>query len=170
MISWLWDARMEPCTCGRWKPATWTGYCMVSLNWNCGRMWKWTIWFFQESLPRKSWMPVMRTQAIRVVAVDRLRKWVYRIPLSISLGMTVIPTNGQLLTCFCLFFCRGLRHRNFNAIRHATQRGIHQLQQLHAHNNQHGDFLMKNRSSPLIIQGLRTNPKGRISSFESLCF
>ncbi|XP_055688123.1 WD repeat-containing protein 7 isoform X3 [Lutzomyia longipalpis] len=56
-------------------------------------------------------------------------------------------------------FFRGLRHRNLNAIRHATQRGIHQLQQLHAHNNQHAEFLFKNRSSPLLIQGLRTNPK-----------
>ncbi|XP_055317657.1 WD repeat-containing protein 7 isoform X2 [Sitodiplosis mosellana] len=56
-------------------------------------------------------------------------------------------------------FFRGLRHRNLNAIRHATQRGINQLQQLHAHNNSENIFLMKNRSSPLTIQGLRTNPK-----------
>lgn len=60
-------------------------------------------------------------------------------------------------------FFRGLRHRNLNAIRHATQRGIHQLQQLQSHNNSDNIFLMKNRSSPLTIQGLRTNPKG-------LCF
>lgn len=46
-----------------------------------------------------------------------------------------------------------------NAIKHATQRGIHQLQQLHSHNNSDNIFLMKNRSSPLTIQGLRTNPK-----------
>lgn len=57
-------------------------------------------------------------------------------------------------------FFRGLRHRNLNAIRHATQRGINQLQQLHAHNNSDNIFLLKNRSSPLTIQGLRTNPKG----------
>lgn len=57
-------------------------------------------------------------------------------------------------------FFRGLRHRNLNAIRHATQRGINQLQQLHSHNNSDNIFLMKNRSSPLTIQGLRTNPKG----------
>jgi len=57
-------------------------------------------------------------------------------------------------------FFRGLRHRNLSAIRHATQRGIHQLQQLHAHNQNDGGFLMKNRNSPLLIQGLRTNPKG----------
>lgn len=47
-----------------------------------------------------------------------------------------------------------------NAIRHATQRGIHELQKLGAHNNSDNIFLMKNRSSPLTIQGLRTNPKG----------
>lgn len=47
-----------------------------------------------------------------------------------------------------------------NAIRHATQRGIHQLQQLQANNNSDNILLMKNRSSPLTIQGLRTNPKG----------
>lgn len=57
-------------------------------------------------------------------------------------------------------FFRGLRHRNLNAIRHATQRGINQLQQLHSHNNSDNIFLLKNRSSPLTIQGLRTNPKG----------
>lgn len=56
-------------------------------------------------------------------------------------------------------FFRGLRHRNMQAIRHATQRGIHQLQQLHSQHNSDGGFLMKNRSSPLLIQGLRTNPK-----------
>lgn len=61
-------------------------------------------------------------------------------------------------------FFRGLRHRNLNAIRHATQRGINQLQQLHAHNNSDNIFLMKNRSSPLTIQGLRTNPKGKFQT------
>lgn len=63
-------------------------------------------------------------------------------------------------------FFRGLRHRNLNAIRHATQRGIHQLQQLHSHNNSDNIFLMKNRSSPLTIQGLRTNPKGKFIDFQ----
>lgn len=62
-------------------------------------------------------------------------------------------------------FFRGLRHRNLNAIRHATQRGINQLQQLHAHNNSDNIFLMKNRSSPLTIQGLRTNPKGTFTKW-----
>lgn len=70
---------------------------------------------------------------------------------------------------------RGLRHRNLNAIRHATQRGIHQLQQLQSHNNSDNIFLLKNRSSPLTIQGLRTNPKDAEShilffDIESLIF
>ncbi|XP_037931980.1 WD repeat-containing protein 7-like, partial [Teleopsis dalmanni] len=54
---------------------------------------------------------------------------------------------------------RGIKSRNMNAIRHATQRGIHQLQQLQGHNQGNFDFLMKHRSNPLTIQGLRTNPK-----------
>ncbi|KAH8244751.1 hypothetical protein KR038_007637 [Drosophila bunnanda] len=56
-------------------------------------------------------------------------------------------------------FFRGLKSRNMNAIRHATQRGITQLQQLQGHNQGNFDFLMKHRSNPLVIQGLRTNPK-----------
>lgn len=68
-------------------------------------------------------------------------------------------TSEMGLSNPAVHFFRGLRHRNLSAIRHATQRGIHQLQQLNAHQNQGGDFLMKNRSSPLLIQGLRTNPK-----------
>ncbi|XP_054730501.1 WD repeat-containing protein 7 [Anastrepha obliqua] len=56
-------------------------------------------------------------------------------------------------------FFRGIKSRNMNAIRHATQRGIHQLQQLQGHNQGNFDFLMKHRSNPLVIQGLRTNPK-----------
>lgn len=59
-----------------------------------------------------------------------------------------------------VLFSRGLRHRNLTAIKHATQRGIHQLQQLHASNQMDLNFLMKSRSSPLIIQGIRTNPQG----------
>lgn len=66
-------------------------------------------------------------------------------------------------------FFRGLRHRNLNAIRHATQRGIHQLQQLQSHNNSDNILLLKNRSSPLTIQGLRTNPKGNEQSRPSNC-
>ncbi|XP_026473359.1 WD repeat-containing protein 7 isoform X2 [Ctenocephalides felis] len=56
-------------------------------------------------------------------------------------------------------FFRGLRHRNLSAIRHATQRGLHQLQQLHSHHQQDYSAGLKNRGAPLVIQGLRTNPK-----------
>lgn len=56
-------------------------------------------------------------------------------------------------------FCRGLRHRNLSAIRHATQRGLHQLQQLHGgHGTDHGNQI-KAKGSPLMIQGFRSNPK-----------
>jgi hypothetical protein len=56
-------------------------------------------------------------------------------------------------------FFRGLRHRNLSAIRHATQRGLHQLQQLHHATNQDGSDQQKSRALPLMIQGLHTNPK-----------
>ncbi|KAL3288183.1 hypothetical protein HHI36_002633 [Cryptolaemus montrouzieri] len=56
-------------------------------------------------------------------------------------------------------FFRGLRHRNLSAIRHATQRGLHQLQQLGAHINNDDPHMQRNHTSPLSIQGLRTNPK-----------
>ncbi|KAL2738736.1 WD repeat-containing protein 7 isoform X1 [Vespula squamosa] len=56
-------------------------------------------------------------------------------------------------------FFRGLRHRNLSAIRHATQRGLHQLQQLHGgHGTDHGSQI-KAKGSPLMIQGFRSNPK-----------
>ncbi|KAL0267902.1 UNVERIFIED_CONTAM: hypothetical protein PYX00_010042 [Menopon gallinae] len=56
-------------------------------------------------------------------------------------------------------FFRGLRHRNLSAIRHATQRGLLQLQQLHHHSNQGSNEHQKSRAFPLLIQGLRTNAK-----------
>lgn len=77
-----------------------------------------------------------------------------------EMGEVTGSTSEIGLSNPAVHFFRGLRHRNINAIKHATQRGIHQLQQLNAHNNHDGNFLMKNRNSPLIIQGLRTNPKG----------
>ncbi|XP_016841803.1 WD repeat-containing protein 7 isoform X15 [Nasonia vitripennis] len=56
-------------------------------------------------------------------------------------------------------FFRGLRHRNLSAIRHATQRGLHQLQQLHGgHGNDHGNQI-RAKGAPLTIQGFRSNPK-----------
>ncbi|XP_050439135.1 WD repeat-containing protein 7 isoform X2 [Adelges cooleyi] len=55
-------------------------------------------------------------------------------------------------------FFRGLRHRNINAIKHATQRGIHQLQQMHQNSNADCIDHSKTRAYPLMVQGLRTNP------------
>lgn len=57
-------------------------------------------------------------------------------------------------------FFRGLRHRNLSAIRHATQRGLHQLQQLNAH-TEAGDphAARAHGQTPLGVQGFRTNPK-----------
>lgn len=68
-------------------------------------------------------------------------------------------TSDMGLANPAVHFFRGLRHRNLQAIRHATQRGIHQLQQLNTNNQNENGFLMKSRNSPLLIQGLRTNPK-----------
>nr|XP_008195733.1 PREDICTED: WD repeat-containing protein 7 isoform X2 [Tribolium castaneum] len=56
-------------------------------------------------------------------------------------------------------FFRGLRHRNLSAIRHATQRGLHQLQQLGAHTNNDDPHMQRTHNSPLVIQGVKTNPK-----------
>lgn len=69
-------------------------------------------------------------------------------------------TGGELgLANPAVHFFRGLRHRNLSAIRHATQRGLHQLQQLHGgHGNDHGNQI-KTKGAPLMIQGFRSNPK-----------
>lgn len=69
-------------------------------------------------------------------------------------------TGGELgLANPAVHFFRGLRHRNLSAIRHATQRGLHQLQQLHGgHGNEHGNQI-KAKGAPLMIQGFRSNPK-----------
>ncbi|XP_044582133.1 WD repeat-containing protein 7 isoform X10 [Cotesia glomerata] len=56
-------------------------------------------------------------------------------------------------------FFRGLRHRNLSAIRHATQRGLHQLQQLHGGHGDHHDSQLKTKDYPLNIEGFRGNPK-----------
>lgn len=58
-----------------------------------------------------------------------------------------------------IFFERGLRHRNLSAIRHATQRGLHQLQQLGTHTNNDDPHMQRTHNSPLVIQGVKTNPK-----------
>lgn len=46
-----------------------------------------------------------------------------------------------------------------SAIKQATTRGIIQLQQMHSGQHGDGNILMKNHSSPLMIQGLKTNPQ-----------
>lgn len=56
-------------------------------------------------------------------------------------------------------FFRGIKHRNLSAIKNATQRGLHHLHQLHAGHHGDANILLKNRSSPLMIQGLKTNPQ-----------
>lgn len=89
------------------------------------------------------------------------QKWDWQIRLCISSG----KNNEQhfLVSVIEQNFCRGLRHRNLSAIRHATQRGLHQLQQLGAHSNNNDPHAQRNHTSPLIIQGLRTNAKGKIT-------
>ncbi|XP_061942961.1 WD repeat-containing protein 7 isoform X33 [Apis cerana] len=69
-------------------------------------------------------------------------------------------TGGELgLANPAVHFFRGLRHRNLSAIRHATQRGLHQLQQLHGGQGvDHGNQI-KAKGTPLMIQGFRSNPK-----------
>lgn len=65
-----------------------------------------------------------------------------------------------------IHFFRGLRHRNLAAIRHAAQRGLHQLHQPHhpsPENVVDGSEIQRSRAQPLIIQGLRTNPKDQDS-------
>lgn len=58
-------------------------------------------------------------------------------------------------------FFRGLRHRNLSAIRHATQRGLHQLQQLNAHTEAGDPHARRvHGQTSLGVQGFRTNPKG----------
>ncbi|KAH7946467.1 hypothetical protein HPB49_025502 [Dermacentor silvarum] len=78
---------------------------------------------------------------------------------------------GERMTNPAVHLFRGLRHRNMAAIRHAAQRGLHQLQQQH-HSSHHptpghqhgmghdvGDSAhARSRAHPLMIQGLRTNP------------
>lgn len=81
-------------------------------------------------------------------------------------SMTISRESGLANPAVHLF--RGIRHRNMSAIRHATQRGLHQLQQMSHHNHQDGGDQPKPRAFPLMIQGFRTNPKDPESHI--LCF
>lgn len=74
--------------------------------------------------------------------------------------------SGDRMTNPAIHFFRGLRHRNLAAIRHAAQRGLHQLHQPHHPSPQNavdGSEIQRSRAQPLIIQGLRTNPKDQDS-------
>lgn len=75
--------------------------------------------------------------------------------------------SGDRMTNPAIHFFRGLRHRNLAAIRHAAQRGLHQLHQPHAHhqpqNAVDSSEIQRSRAQPLIIQGLRTNSKDQES-------
>ncbi|XP_060537415.1 WD repeat-containing protein 7 isoform X2 [Cylas formicarius] len=70
-------------------------------------------------------------------------------------------TNSEVgLANPAVHFFRGLRHRNLSAIRHATQRGLHQLQQLGTHANNDDPHMQRNHGqTPLVVQGFHTNPK-----------
>ncbi|XP_076337758.1 WD repeat-containing protein Rbcn-3B isoform X2 [Tachypleus tridentatus] len=87
-----------------------------------------------------------------------------------------VTTITDRMTNPAVHFFRGLRHRNLAAIRHAAQRGLSQLhaQQQPQHTPQFGlpsdgiDISYRSRAHPLLIQGLRTNPKDQDSHV--LCF
>ncbi|XP_067140814.1 WD repeat-containing protein 7 isoform X4 [Centruroides vittatus] len=77
-----------------------------------------------------------------------------------------VVSAGDRMTNPAIHFFRGLRHRNLDAIRHAAQRGFHQLQHPH-HSQQPGvdgtEVAQRTRANPLMIQGLRTNPNDQDS-------
>ncbi|XP_055932203.1 WD repeat-containing protein 7-like isoform X1 [Argiope bruennichi] len=77
-----------------------------------------------------------------------------------------IVSSGDRMTNPAIHFFRGLRHRNLAAIRHATQRGLNQLHHPQSHAAQHAadnNEIQRTRAQPLVIQGLRTNPKDQDS-------
>lgn len=76
-----------------------------------------------------------------------------------------VVSSADRMTNPAIHFFRGLRHRNLAAIRHAAQRGLHQLHQPQHHPSPQSDGteIQRSRAEPLIIQGLRTNPKDQDS-------
>ncbi|XP_042906902.1 WD repeat-containing protein 7 isoform X2 [Parasteatoda tepidariorum] len=78
-----------------------------------------------------------------------------------------IVSSGDRMTNPAIHFLRGLRHRNLAAIRHATQRGLNQLHHPQAHPSPQsaidGTEMQRSRAQPLMIQGLKTNPKDQDS-------
>ena len=71
-----------------------------------------------------------------------------------------ISTSGDKLTNPALHLLRGMRHRNLAAIRHAAARGLtHLVGQHHQEARDVVDTSIQARSHPLMIQGLKANPK-----------
>lgn len=83
--------------------------------------------------------------------------------LSACDGATV-PTAGDRFVNPALHLFRGLRHRNLAAIKAAAARGLHNISTHLTHQrNDVIDGSVRGRSNPLMIQGLRTNPKDQES-------
>lgn len=151
MTFWLSAALTARYTCGKWKPVIWIGFYTVSFE---------PYWLGAKERSANTIFAGMLAEEV-LLACDENNAEASPHGSTSDLGLANPAVH----------FFRGLRHRNLNAIRHATQRGIHQLQQLHSHNNSDNIFLMKNRSSPLTIQGLRTNPKGnKLIDIECMLF
>ncbi|XP_053212301.1 WD repeat-containing protein 7-like isoform X2 [Panonychus citri] len=73
-------------------------------------------------------------------------------------------SNEDRLTNPAIHLFRGLKSRNLDAIRHATARGIrHIAGPLHQQKQDVIDPAIQNRSHPLMIQSLKTNPKDQDS-------
>ena len=70
-----------------------------------------------------------------------------------------ISTSGDKLTNPALHLLRGLRHRNLAAIRHAAARGLTQFAGQQEEAKDVVDTSIQQRSHPLMIQGLKANPK-----------
>ncbi|XP_015792137.1 WD repeat-containing protein 7-like isoform X2 [Tetranychus urticae] len=73
-------------------------------------------------------------------------------------------SNEDRLTNPAIHLFRGLKSRNLEAIKHATARGIrHIAGPLHQQKQDVIDPAIQNRSHPLMIQSLKTNPKDQDS-------
>lgn len=74
-----------------------------------------------------------------------------------------IVSAGDKMTNPAVHLFRGLRHRNMAAIRQAAQRGLSHLQHPSSQQHMGTTDAQKSRAHPLMIQGLRTNPKDQES-------
>ena len=71
-----------------------------------------------------------------------------------------IHTTEDKLTNPAIHLLRGMRHRNMAAIRHAAVRGLsHLVGPQHQEQREVIDTSIQSRSHPLMIQGLKANPK-----------